>query len=144
MGRWHYRRSLASRVTLLATIAVGASLAFVACGAYVAVRMQMQSSFDDSLTRRAVKVVEGGELDRITGTSQQVPSWALGAADVRIIFIDVFGNSRSADRGPVLTLGQEELEVAGGSRDQMIRTVVANGTHFRVVTVPERLPSGDE
>ncbi len=136
MGRWHYRRSLASRVTLLATIAVGASLAFVACGAYVAVRMQMQSSFDDSLTRRAVKVVEGGELDRITGTSQQVPSWALGAADVRIIFIDVFGNSRSADRGPVLTLGPEELEVAGGSRDQMIRTVVTNGTHFRVVTVP--------
>ncbi len=136
MGRWHYRRSLASRVTLLATIAVGASLAFVACGAYVAVRMQMQSSFDDSLTRRAVKVVEGGELDRITGTSQQVPSWALGAADVRIIFIDVFGNSRSADRGPVLTLGPQELEVAGGSRDQMIRTVVANGTHFRVVTVP--------
>lgn len=136
MGRWHYRRSLASRVTLLATIAVGASLAFVACGAYVAVRMQMQSSFDDSLTRRAVKVVEGGQLDRITGTSQEVPSWALGAADVRIIFIDVFGNSRSADRGPVLTLGPEELAVASGSRDQMIRTVVANGTHFRVVTVP--------
>ena len=139
MGRWHYRRSLASRVTLLATIAVGASLAFVACGAYVAVRMQMQSSFDDSLTRRAEKVVEGGELDRITGTRFEVPSWALGAADVRIIFIDTLGNSRSADRGPTLNLGAEELDVASGSRDQMIRTVVANGTHFRVVTVP----SGD-
>ncbi|MEZ5092739.1 ATP-binding protein [Nocardioides sp.] len=133
---WHYRRSLASRVTLLATIAVGASLAFVALGAYVAVRMQMQSSFDDSLTRRAEKVVEGGELDRITGTRYEVPSWALGAADVRIIFIDTLGNSRSADRGPTLNLGPEELQVAAGTRDQMIRTVVANGTHFRVVTVP--------
>jgi two-component system, OmpR family, sensor histidine kinase MprB len=139
VGRWHYRRSLASRVTLLATIAVGASLAFVAAGAYVAVRMQMQSSFDDSLTRRAEKVVEGGELDRITGTRFEVPSWALGAADVRIIFIDTLGNSRSADRGPTLNLGPEELEVASGTRDKMIRTVVANGTHFRVVTVP----SGD-
>jgi two-component system sensor histidine kinase MprB len=133
---WHYRRSLASRVTLLATIAVGASLAFVACGAYVAVRMQMQSSFDQSLTKRAEKVVEGGELDRITGTRYEVPSWALGAADVRIIFIDTLGQSRSADRGPLLKLGTEELQVAAGTRPQMIRTVVTNGTHFRVVTVP--------
>ena len=35
-GRWHYRRSLASRVTLLTTIAVGVTVAFVALGAKLA------------------------------------------------------------------------------------------------------------
>ena len=133
---WHYRRSLASRVTLLATIAVGASLAFVSLGAYATVRMQLQSSLDESLTRRAEKVVEGRRLDPIIGPGDQVPSWALGAADVRIIFIDVTGGSRSADKGPTLELGREELQVAAGIRPRMMRTVVADGTQFRVVTVP--------
>ena len=52
-GRWHYRRSLASRVTLLTTMAVGLSVAIVALGAYATVRMQLQSSLDDSLVTRA-------------------------------------------------------------------------------------------
>lgn len=140
MGRWHYRRSLASRVTLLATIAVGVSLAFVALGAYATVRMRMQSSFDESLTTRAEAVVEGGALDAITGTQYQVPSWALGAADVRIIFIDRFGQVRSADSRPAQVVGQPELDVATGARPDSLRTVVANGTHFRVVTVPSSRP----
>jgi hypothetical protein len=52
-GRWHYRRSLASRVTLLTTIAVGLAVAFVAAGAYFTVRMQLQSALDNSLLQRA-------------------------------------------------------------------------------------------
>jgi len=135
-GRWHYRRSLASRVALLATIAVGLSLAFVALGAYATVRMQQQRSLDESLQRRAEKVAEGGTLSAITGTRFEVPSWALGAADVRIIFIDSLGQSRSADKGPTLPLGAAELAVAKGESPRVIRTVVADGVHFRVVTVP--------
>ena len=133
--RWHYRRSLASRVALLATLAVGVSLAFVALGAYATVRMQLQSSLDESLLSRAEKVAEAGALSAITGTRFEVPSWALGAADVRIIFIDSSGGSRSADQGPTFRLGQEELEVAAGVRSQTVRTVVADGVHYRVVTV---------
>ena len=133
--RWHYRRSLASRVALLATIAVGVSLAFVALGAYATVRMQLQSALDESLLSRAEKVAEAGALSAITGTRFQVPSWALGAADVRIIFIDSSGGSRSADQGPVFRLGQEELDVAAGLREHTLRTVVADGVHYRVVTV---------
>ena len=52
-GRWTYRRSLASRVILLTTVAVGLAVAFVAAGAYVTVRMQLQSSLDESLRERA-------------------------------------------------------------------------------------------
>ena len=39
--RWHYRRSLASRITLLTTIAVGVAVAFVALGAFITTRVQL-------------------------------------------------------------------------------------------------------
>ena len=42
-GRWHYRRSLASRVALLTTMAVGASIALMALGAFMVMRQQMQA-----------------------------------------------------------------------------------------------------
>ena len=53
MGPLHYRRSLASRVTLLAGMAVGLSVAIVALAGYATVRMQMYSSLDQSLLERA-------------------------------------------------------------------------------------------
>ena len=52
---WHYRRSLASRVILLTTIAVGLAVALVALAVFLTVRMQMQSSLDESLLDRARK-----------------------------------------------------------------------------------------
>ena len=55
-GRWRYRRSLASRVILLTTVAVGLAVAFVAAGAYVTVRMQLQTTLDDSLRDRGEAV----------------------------------------------------------------------------------------
>ena len=64
--RWHYRRSLASRVTLLTTMAVGLAVAIVALGAYVTVRMQLQSSLDDSLVDRAEAAAAQPVLDQIT------------------------------------------------------------------------------
>ena len=97
--RWHYRRSLASRVTLLTTMAVGIAVAFVALGAYVTVRMQMQSTLDQSLLDRAHKAASSPALSRITA-DYELPSWALGAADVRIIFINPDRQALSIDSGP--------------------------------------------
>ena len=54
LGRFRYRRSLASRVILLTTFAVGLSVAIVALAAYLTVRHQLQSTMDESLHRRAV------------------------------------------------------------------------------------------
>ena len=42
----HYRRSLASRVTLLATIAVGLSVAVVAAAAFCTVKHQLMETLD--------------------------------------------------------------------------------------------------
>jgi two-component system sensor histidine kinase MprB len=135
-GRWHYRRSLASRVTILTTLAVGLSVAFVAFAAFMTARMQMQSTLDQSLLDRAEKVATYDvPLD------VEVPSWALGAADIRILYFTSAGNYRTFDDFPALRLGQPELEVATGSSPRSVRTIVADdGERYRVVTVPARDP----
>ena len=51
--RLRYRRSLASRVILLTTFAVGLSVAIVAVAAYLTVRHQLRASLDSSLHQRA-------------------------------------------------------------------------------------------
>ncbi|TYL55101.1 HAMP domain-containing histidine kinase [Nocardioides sp. BGMRC 2183] len=134
-GRWHYRRSLASRVVLLTTMAVGLSVAFVALGAYVTARVQMQHSLDDALQDRAEAAASTDTLLTL-GTQEAVPSWAIGAADVRIAFLDEDGHGRILDRGTDIELGREELAVAQGKSDSSLRTVLIAGQRYRVVAVP--------
>jgi len=136
MGGLRYKRSLASRVTLLATIAVGLAVAFVAAAAFITVRMQMQSTLDDSLLQRANAAAHSSTLSSLS--NDRIPSWALGAADVRIAFITAQRPYRaiSADLGPTLELGKPELEVASNQASHSVRTVTAEGVRYRVVTVP--------
>jgi two-component system sensor histidine kinase MprB len=132
--RWHYRRSLASRVTLLTTMAVGLAVAFVALAAYVTARVQMQATLDASLLDRAHAAADSPVLNDL---SQVVPSEALGAGDIRIAFLTAEGRVRSLDRGPKLQLGQPELDVAQGRSTEAVRTILAGQTRYRVVTVPD-------
>ena len=133
-GRWHYRRSLASRVAVLTTVAVGVAIAFMALSAFVVMRMQLQSSLDESLLNRAHKAAQFTALSEIT--RNDVPSWMLGAADVRIIFITAERGVLTADDGPDLRLGRPELDVAAGATNDSVRTVVADGgVRYRVATV---------
>ncbi|MGZ5400194.1 MAG: HAMP domain-containing protein, partial [Nocardioides sp.] len=134
--RWRYRRSLASRVILLTTIAVGLAVACVAFAAFMTARMQLQSTLDDSLLVRAQRAAAAGiTLDA------KVPSWALGAADVRILYIFSDQRSITFDQGPELYLGQPELDVANGESEQSVRTRIAeDGERYRVVAVPARVP----
>ncbi|MGH3306076.1 MAG: sensor histidine kinase [Nocardioides sp.] len=135
-GRFHYRRSLASRVILLTTIAVGLAVAFLSAGAYFTVRMQLQSTLDESLLDRAHRAAGSPALQQLT-TDYEVPSWALGAADVRIAFITSSRSVFTPDReGPTLRLDDPEFAVAAGQQDWSIRTIAADGTRYRVVTVP--------
>ena len=133
--RWRYRRSLASRVILLTTMAVGVAVACVAFAAFMTARMQMQSTLDESLLVRAQKVATGITLDA------RVPSWALGAADVRILYITSDERYFSFDRDSELSLGDPEYAVASGSSAQSVRTIVdGEGVHYRVVAVPAQAP----
>jgi two-component system sensor histidine kinase MprB len=133
--RWHYRRSLASRVILMTTMAVCFSVALVALGAYVTVKMSMESSLDSSLTDRAHRAASNTTL--VTLTHDQVPSWATGAADVRIFLVRADGEAITTDAaGPQVPLGRAEIAVASRDSRSSIRTVVWNGNDYRVVAVP--------
>ena len=137
---WRYRRSLASRVTLLTTMAVGLAVAFVAAGVFLTVKVQLQSSLDESLLDRADQAAASPALQQLT-TRLELPSWALGAADIRIAFITSDRAYYTPDRQqPELLLGAPELEVASGQRESSIRTIEAGDTRYRVVTVPATEP----
>ena len=134
-GRWHYRRSLASRVAVLTALTVGASIAIMALTAFVVMRQQLHSSLDDSLLNRAHKAASFTTLSEIT--AQGAPSWMLGAADVRIIFITAERGVITGDDIPHFKLGRPELEVATGEAESSVRTLTTeDGERFRVATVP--------
>jgi two-component system sensor histidine kinase MprB len=133
-SRWGYRQSLASRVVLLTTFAVGLAVAFVAAGAYVTVRMQLQSSLDSQLLERAETA--SSQIDQITQELDDVPAFLIGVSDVRVASVRADGVVRFLDHGDRIRLGAPELEVARGESAQSIRTISADGTRYRVVTVP--------
>ena len=133
--RWHYRRSLASRVALLTTVAVGASIAVMALGAFMVMRHQMQATLDESLLNRATQAAGSTALSEVT--VRGAPAWMLGAADVRIIFINAERGVLSADDVPSFELGSPELDVAAGRSESSIRTLSdEGGARYRVATVP--------
>jgi two-component system sensor histidine kinase MprB len=132
---WHYRRSLASRVTVLTTLAVGFAVTLVALAVFLTVKMQMQASLDDALLDRAKHAAAAAPLLSEL-MDEPFPAWATGAADVRIIYVTANRAPYSVDEGPELTLGVPEYEVATGQRRESIRTIVAGGRHYRVAAVP--------
>jgi two-component system sensor histidine kinase MprB len=131
-GRWHYRRSLASRVTVLTTMAVGLTVAIVALGAYVTVRMQLQSSLDESLVSRAQKA--SANIDQVPRSA--APAFLLGASDVRVGFMQYDGQSYFMDTGEVIRLDEHESAVASGDVERSLRTVRAGNVDYRVIAVP--------
>jgi two-component system sensor histidine kinase MprB len=133
-GRWHYRRSLASRVAVLTTVALGVSIAILSLTAYVVMRQQLLSSLDQSLLNRAHKATSDTTLSAIA--AGDVPLWVLGAADVRIILINSEGRGMSGTAIPKFTLGEPEYTVVTGQRESVVRTLVTEeGERYRVATV---------
>ena len=132
-GRWHYRRSLASRVTILTTLAAGATVALMALGAYLTVRMQLQTTMDDDLYRRA----ESASTD-LCQPGLTIPKGYLGASSSAAVCLTpgaVLGSA--SDLGlSSLTLGDPEVKVIRGKDDESIRTITADdGTRFRVIAL---------
>lgn len=148
--RWLPRRSLASRVIALTTLAVVLAVALVATGAYLTVRVQLQATLDASLLARAQQAGSTQALSLLTGVDG-APS-VFGAGDVRVAFVTqpppggcTLGTCViSTDNGPRLGLGRPELDVARAVRPDSIRTVTAaNGVNYRVVAVPTVTATGE-
>lgn len=138
LGRFRYRRSLASRVIVLTTFAVGLSVALVALAAYLTVRHQLQSSMDESLHRRAY---DAAQYDPSRLSVGDIPAFLQGATDTKVGY--VFANGRAVvTRGPDrdgIRLGAAELAVARGTDKYSSRTIAtSDGTNYRVATVPTK------
>ena len=137
--RWHYRRSLASRVILLTTMAVCFAVALVALGAFLTVKMSLQSSLDRSLLERAHRASTSITLAQLTNAN--IPGWATGAGDVHIYFVRDNGQLGTLDDGSgdgpaTLPIDHHEIAVAARDTSQSVRTVRIGNNDFRVVAVP--------
>lgn len=139
MGAWaplHYRRSLASRVTLLTTMAVGIAVTVVAAAAYATVRMQSMQSIDRSLHARATAAAKPDTLAALA--RRQVPTWALGAGDVKLVLIDAEAGAPVAwtDVAAANEVGGIDYRVATGRVSWSARSVFINHSRYRAVSVP--------
>jgi two-component system sensor histidine kinase MprB len=118
-----FRGTLAARVALLATVAVGLAVAFVATAAYLTVQHQLETALDDSLLNRASAAAQADVLVQLT--ENDYPSWVLGAADVQIAVVYATGHVVGSDQSevPAITWSSQEVGVAQGKADYSLRTV---------------------
>jgi len=136
---WHYRRSLASRITLLTTIAVGMVVALIAIGVYLVVRLQFQAAMDDSLLSRARSAAADVAAVQTSGDDVRYvpPSWLLHAGDIQVGLVQsngwwVANEDRTAFPHPA----GPEVAVAEGKANYSIRTVPTAQATYRVAAVP--------
>ncbi|GAB3082985.1 sensor histidine kinase [Nocardioides zeae] len=142
--RWHYRRSLASRVTLLTTIAVGVAVAFLSLSVYFVVRIQLEDTMDEQLLDRATSMAAGltsaaadKDRDQLLTQLRFLPR----DSRVQILFAD--GSILLTNGTTTLPLGEEEWDVATSDADHaVLRSVTIAGDHVRMATVPMDLSNG--
>ncbi|MDH2412658.1 HAMP domain-containing sensor histidine kinase [Nocardioides sp. CER19] len=134
-GGWHYRRSLASRVTLLTTIAVGLVVAMLSVAIYALMRHQLVASADQNLMDRAQAAAGSSAL--LVLTQDEIPAAVISTAEIRIAFVDNDGVVHIPDRvGGFPPLSTPELAVAQHKLSSSIRTISAGNQEYRVVAVP--------
>jgi len=132
------RVTLASRITLLTSLAVGVTLAVASVAVYVTLRMELESSLDESLTERARATAQTAFAQSyLTGS---LPSDFVTPSDVRLAVVTPEGQVRG-EALLVKELNTTELAVARGTEDRTLRTAVVDGERHRIVAVPQ--PGGD-
>jgi two-component system sensor histidine kinase MprB len=132
--------SLASRLTWLAAVAVGVAVAVTSLAAYLTVRSQMMNDLDSNLLKRAYDARNTNP--RIF---TQVPTAAMGAADIKLAFVSNNGQPPVCACTPETSppIGPPELAVARGTVATSLRTVESNGVDLRVVAVRMPPPNQD-
>ncbi len=122
------RVTLASRITLLATLAVGLTVAAVSVAVFFTVRVQLVNSLDDSLLRRADAIAYPENVADLV----QLPEEVLVAGDIKYTIVYSNGSTKGANA----LVSDAELAVAQGQSAESIRTVDVSGVDYRVLTVP--------
>ncbi len=134
MSRWHYRRSLASRVALLSVASAGMSITLMALGAFLMIRHQLQESTDQSLLNRAEVTAENPD---ITLDPQRSVGQMIGAGDVKVLVLTPSRTVLISDDKIAPRIGESEERVRQGLVPYSIRnTTDAKGHRYRIATVP--------
>src|SRR4051794_17209253 len=134
-NRLRYRRSLASRVILLTTFAVGLSVALVALAAYLTVRHQMQVSLDSSLRQRAAAAAS---YEPTLYSLRNIPGIVGDATETQVGYVLADGTAVMARTSDKFEPGAPEVAVARGTSTYSCRTITTKGTDYRVITEPTR------
>jgi len=129
--------TLASRVTILTSLAVGLTLAVASVAVYVTLRIELESSLDESLIQRAQATADTPLVQ--SAFDNNIPTQFVTASDVRLAVLTPAGTARG-ERHLIDVLSSSELAVARGGRSQSLRTVVVDGDRSRLVAV--RQPGG--
>lgn len=128
------RLSLRTRLTLLVAVAVGLAVALTSVAAYVTVRRELHHQLDRTLVSRAQAAVHSSLIDpRVLA---QIPSSAIGSADLRIALVQSNQVVVSAMAQMLPPLGEPELGVARGEAPLSLRSATQDGLAYRVVAVP--------
>jgi len=127
------RVTLASRITVLTSLAVGLTLAVVSVAVYLTLRMELQNSLDESLGERARDTADTAVDAAIEGG--EAPRWVLTATDVRIAVV-VGDRAVSNDASAEQYVDEPEQQVAAGVTGGSMRTAVVDGSRYRVAAVP--------
>jgi two-component system sensor histidine kinase MprB len=124
-------------VGLLATVAVGVSVALVAVAGYFSVRHQLFATLDHSLLKRA-RVAASSSLLPTLLSEYGAPSQLLGAGDVKMALVAADGRIGSGDLsepGDTIEIGAPEIAVASGRSKESVRTIDTDTGAYRVATV---------
>ncbi len=125
------RFSLRARVSLLAAVCVGCTVALVSLGAYVTVHRNLYAEFDENLINRAQAAVESPSVQT---RLQSVPGAFLVSSDIHIGLLTARGELIYPRAGTPPPWGRSELAVATGSDVSSLRTDEA--TDMRVIALP--------
>ncbi|WP_197318710.1 cell wall metabolism sensor histidine kinase WalK [Saccharomonospora sp. NB11] len=125
------RFSLRARVSLLAAVCVGCTVALVSLGAYVTVHRNLYAEFDENLVNRAQAAVRSPSVEN---RLQSVPGAFLASSDVHIGLLTAQGGLVYPRAGTPPPWGRSELAVADGSSESSLRT--DEKTDMRVVALP--------
>lgn len=126
--------TLASRVTILTSLAVGLTLAVASVAVYVTLRVELQSSLDESLVERARATADTPVLQ--SALDRNIPTQFVTASDVRLAVLTPSGTA-SGETRLVDALSATELAIARGTSKLSLRTAVIDGDRTRLVAVPQ-------
>jgi two-component system sensor histidine kinase MprB len=132
-----FRGTLAARVGLLVTVAVGLAVAFVSAAAFAMVRHEMFAALDTSLVERAKSAARTDQVANTPGPRAE--AWVLGAADVKVAFVSADGVVGYVDPEPgefQVKPTRTELAVARGLVPSSTRTAYTEDGPYRVAAVP--------